>query len=721
VRPRLNELRDRATTPGASSALALAGALLLALIVRISIGARVEAPLLLCDEFIYAELAQSFADEGRLLLRGEPSYQSVLYPILLAPAWLGDSAETAYELTKSINALLLAAAAVVVYLWGRNLVSPGWALLAPVLTLLIPAQLYSGLILSENAFLPAFVLAAYAVARAIEAPSKRRQLLVLLAIAAACAVRVQGLVLLVILPTAVFAAVLVEVRLAAPGHRLRQLFDGIRPWWPSAAVLVGAACGYVIVQLAQAESFSEGFGSYQDVITRGYTLEDGWQFGKLHLAALALAVGLVPMSALIVLAAQAISNPDRATAGQRALVAVATASTFWLVVEVGIFTSRFGGSIAERYIFHGSPILFLVLAVWLAEGLPRPWLATAAAAVFPGALVISEPLGSHLGPGLLINSFTLFGFFDYTDDLGGMDNLVWAWRVGAVVAAFSFAVLWRPVARVLIPVGIAIFFVVMQRPGDKLLVQHSTGVRFAPGIGESPSWVDARVGPDTPVDFLYTPPKGGEFDRSTIMLHLKFWNRSVKSVVNVGTPEVCPLPERAGRINFQSGRITVPGRTVSHLVVEKQLPLAGSVLAREGPFVLYRIAPPLSLSLPAVTTDGVFHDGWTGAEASFTQNRTRRGRQGRAAVEISRAAWTGPDVPGNVTIRVGRVQRSGAIRWAASRRLVIHSGETRSVSLPTPKPPFRVQIQVDPTFSPSTFGSSDTRQLGVQVTYRFVS
>ena len=33
--------------------------------------------------------------------------------------------------------------------------------------------------------------------------------------------------------------------------------------------------------------------------------------------------------------------------------------------------------------------------------------------------------------------------------------------------------------------------------------------------------------------------------------------------------------------------------------------------------------------------------------------------------------------------------------------------------------PFRVEVTVDPTFSPTEFGGSDQRQLGVQVSYRF--
>jgi hypothetical protein len=41
--------------------------------------------------------------------------------------------------------------------------------------------------------------------------------------------------------------------------------------------------------------------------------------------------------------------------------------------------------------------------------------------------------------------------------------------------------------------------------------------------------------------------------------------------------------------------------------------------------------------------------------------------------------------------------------------------------LPTPKPPFRLEIHTGSTFSPADFGSLDTRQLGAQVELRLVS
>jgi hypothetical protein len=715
VTPRLRSVRDRATTAGSSSALLLTGGLVLVFVVRIWAGSRVEAPILLCDEFIYAELAESFADEGKLLLRGEPSYQSLLYPVLLAPAWLASSVETTYELAKAINAALLTAAAVPVYVWSRRLMSRGWALLAPALTLLMPAQLYSGLLLTESAFLPAFLLATYAVARAIELPTGRRQLLALAAIALACGVRIQGLVLLVILPTAVLAAEVLDARIAPPGRRFSR--ERLSRWWPTAALLVVAASVYVIAQLARGTSFSEGFGSYQDVVTRGYSLEEGWRFGRLHLAALAISVGLVPLSALIVLATRAVTDPLQVNVQQRALLVVVTASAFWLSVEVGLFLSEFGGSIAERYIFHVAPLLFLVLAVWLAEGLPRPRLATAVGAAFPVALVLIEPLSHFLATDLLPSSFTLFAFFRLSDALSGVDEVVWAWRFGGLLAAVAFAVLWRPLAKVVIPVGISVFLLLAQRPGDEHLVRQSERVRFAPGVGANPSWVDDRIGPDTPVDFLHTPTPDGALTSSTIVLQLKFWNRSLESVINVGTPEACPLPERTATIDPMSGVIAVPGRPVTHVVAENGLDLAGAELAREGPLALYRVSSPVSLGS---TRDGIYADGWTSGEAAITQYRTSRGRAGRARLGISRSGWTGPDVPGVVTIRIGPVEGSGIARPTTSRSFVIHSSQSRIVTLPTPKPPFRIEVSVNPTFSPADFGLSDSRRLGVQFDYKFL-
>ena len=54
--------------------------------------------------------------------------------------------------------------AIPLFLWARKLVAPVFALVAVALTLLMPAFIYTGMLMTENAFLPAFVLAAFAIA-----------------------------------------------------------------------------------------------------------------------------------------------------------------------------------------------------------------------------------------------------------------------------------------------------------------------------------------------------------------------------------------------------------------------------------------------------------------------------------------------------------------------------------------------------------------------------
>src|SRR5829696_9241691 len=124
-RTRLQYLLERVGQPGTAASLVLAGIALLAFVFRVVQVDRLATPQLLCDEFIYADIAKNFSEEGHLLLRGEPNYASLLYPVLLAPAWFADRMETTYAVAKGINAGLITVAVVPLYLWGRRLVSPG--------------------------------------------------------------------------------------------------------------------------------------------------------------------------------------------------------------------------------------------------------------------------------------------------------------------------------------------------------------------------------------------------------------------------------------------------------------------------------------------------------------------------------------------------------------------------------------------------------------------
>jgi hypothetical protein len=51
----------------------------------------------------------------------------------------------------------------------------------------------------------------------------------------------------------------------------------------------------------------------------------------------------------------------------------------------------------------------------------------------------------------------------------------------------------------------------------------------------------------------------------------------------------------------------------------------------------------------------------------------------------------------------------------------MRDGERARFVLRTPPPPFRVEVTVSPTFSPSDFGFVDQRDLGAQVAFSFVA
>src|SRR5205085_596667 len=114
-----------------------------------------------------------------------------------------------------------------------------------------------------------------------------------------------------------------------------------------------------------------------------------------------------------------------------------------------------------------------------------------------------------------------------------------------------------------------------------------------------------------------------------------------------------------------------------------------------------------------------------GAASGYSQYHSPDERAGFAIVDVSRTGWHGPDKPGKVTIKVGRLVVGKDLqphlgRLTATRTWTLHSGARRTFTIPTPRPPIRVEVTISPTFSPADYGaSSDNRQLGAQIAYGF--
>ncbi|HSI98606.1 MAG TPA: hypothetical protein VK926_09600 [Gaiellaceae bacterium] len=148
------------------------------------------------------------------------------------------------------------------------------------------------------------------------------------------------------------------------------------------------------------------------------------------------------------------------------------------------------------------------------------------------------------------------------------------------------------------------------------------------------------------------------------------------------------------------------------------------MVARRGNDTLYRLnGRPLRL---AAAITGLESDGWmTGsseekiARAAYTRYDVSGDGPGFAVVKLSRVAWCGGDVPGAATVRIGPViigpDKQPAIgQVTETRTVVLHHCTADGVSVRAPDVPWRVEVEIEPTFSPHELdpSNSDRRQLG---------
>ena len=150
-----------------------------------------------------------------------------------------------------------------------------------------------------------------------------------------------------------------------------------------------------------------------------------------------------------------------------------------------------------------------------------------------------------------------------------------------------------------------------------------------------------------------------------------------------------------------------------------------------GAQMSYSFAPKKPQPEPGRPPDvtGIYHDGWTGPEATYTRWSAPFEKAGTMLVSVSRAAWGGPDVPGHVRVTIGPVGYQkvgselvfGVASVTASRTWTVHSQQQRMFALPTPPPPFQVKVQIDPLFVPAKLDphSNDRRRLGARVNFTF--
>ncbi len=716
---RTSRLRLAVPDYSVSLALVLTGSFLLAIAVRYLLAREIVTPWIMADELIYSEMAKSFADSGEFLLRETPSpLNNVAYPALIAPAWLAEPIETAYGLARFINVLVMSLAAVVVYLWGKRLMSTGWALLAAGLVLLMPTFIYTGMLMTENAFFTAFTASCFAIALALERPTLLRQAFPLAAIAVTFFVRPQGLVLLAIYVAALALKLVFDLREPGQERGLRYLGRELFRFLPTAVTLLAVGVAYVGIKIAQGLALESGLGAYGGVVQVEYDREFATQWIVDHFAEIGLSVAFVPVSALIVLFGLGVRGWV-SSAAERAFVAVAVSAFVLVVIQVGLYASRFALRIEERNMACVAPLLFIALALWLARGLPRPWLLAAVAGLVPATLLFALDLTALLNIGILSDTFGLIPLLRLSSRLeGGVESAETLMGTAGIVVALAFALLPRRIAVVALPAFVAVSLGAFSYVVFGAIRDHSERT-LALTSTTNPSWIDERIGSRSNAVYLYGTT-ADYFSEAQILWQTEFWNRSLGSVYTLGpadpglTASPASFDPVTGRVAPQPGIGGSPG-SVRYVVAPTTVKLAGRQLAQQEWLALYQVDPPLRL---ATFLGGVYADSWMGDLAALTHYATPR-RAGSLRVRVSREGWGAPSPPGKVTINIGllgNLNGTPAIsQLLASRTWTVRSGTARAFTLPTPKAPYRLEIRVDPTFSPATYGQPDLRQLGAQV------
>jgi hypothetical protein len=578
--------------------------------IRFQLARRLAAPWIMVDELIYSELAKSIASGGHFLVRDQPTgAYGFVYPLLISPAYaLFHAVPDAYSAAKAINAVVMSLAAVPAYLLARRVLPAWWALGAALIALALPGFVYTGTLMTENAFYPAFLGCVLVLVLCLERPTARRQVGLLALCALAFLVRTQAVALV---PAVLLAPVVLD--------RIER-----RPWRELArfrvlylVTLAGAVLA-VAVQVARGRSLGELLGAYRAATDASYTVGGVAKWIVYHVAGLDLASGVVPFAALLLLLALA-RRLDRAAR----IFAVASASVaFWLVVEVGAFASQPSVlRIEERNVFYLVPLFAIALLVWIERGAPRPPVRAVAAAVVSAGLVAAIPFTTLIGPPAVSDTFALLPWWWLGDHVVDGSQLR---LVAGLVAAAAVALLALPRrALYLLPLLLVAYFSV----STAVVLDGVHGVRDASvgslwaGIKRTPrNWVDEAVPPGADVAAIWT----GNVSPYTIWEN-EFFSRSVGRVYDLQGPLPGGLPETRISVDRSDGSVRLPGDGTLHaryVLVDGSFTPDGRVVARDRRQGVAVYETTGGIVRTSTFVGGLYpNDTWSGREATYRRLR----------------------------------------------------------------------------------------------------
>jgi hypothetical protein len=581
-----------AVTRNRGPLLALAAVVLGSFLLYAYLSTLVSVPRVHPDEVRYLIGASSLVEGDGLKLRGDeygfgPLHASVLALVL----WLSSGLETAYPWFKVVNALFWALTAIPLYVLARRLVSSWWAVLAAGLAIAIPSSISVATVMTESMAFLAAAWGLYATMLALERPTVLRQFVLLAAIAVAFLTRSQLGVLYV-----GWVAALGLHWWIHPAARPRGRSDLMR-LWPSILPPLAAILG-LGARVASGSSPRDSLGAYWE-LWRGYDPFEVAKWVVYHLADFELYLAVIPLAVAPIVLTRLVLSGRAGSAVDSAFASLVIATTATGLLVVAAFTSTPWGydRLHDRYGFYLLPLWLIVFVVWLADGLPRPLVATATgvalALVLPAILPfrqLANEAGIDTVPGAL--------WVWIESQVAGPGPLSGTRILALFVVALLLATILLPRRAGIALAGavLAVFAATSVLAWERLIDAPEDSV-FAGGLERS--WIDAAVPEDANVTKLYIDTDcGSALERHALFLTEAF-NEAVDRAAYIGDSVPDGLPIERVDVATDGGLELSPGNllTADYVFTQPGIELTGERVASgtNAELVLWRTDGPVTV------------------------------------------------------------------------------------------------------------------------------
>jgi hypothetical protein len=419
----------------------------------------------------------------------------------------------------------------------------------------------------------------------------------------------------------------------------------------------------------------------------------------------------------------------------RAFVGLFAASlaVFWLYtgIKAAYLSTVFATRVEERNMIYLIPLVAVAFAVFLDSPRVRPW-ALAVSGALVGYLLVVTPYQLSIRPYSDAPGLSVLGWANVHYHWGDTD--VQKALLGALAFSLVFglaAAFGRRYRTALTPLlaAVAIGVLAWSLTGEISFANASNGQSrlFVKYLPHPLDWVD-RANGRQPTAYIGTAMSEGNGTWS-----LEFWNRSLVAIGSLDN--TAPGPGAVlGPVPYAGDGRVINDPHTPYVLAGKGVDPQGTLVARRGDLRLYRIHGPLKLRSYQT---GVYPDGWTGKQATYSRFATGPRRPGTLTIIASREGWKGNSLAGVVSIAIGTLRPASLAtiqnpcegghcvdtaptigRQLAFRQVTVGSGELKRLRIRV-TPPFQVEVAVYPTFAPADFGAYDKRQLGVQTQFGF--